>query len=86
VRRVYIDKKGSTKKRALGLPSWSDKLVQEVIRLILEAYFEPQFSRYAHGFRPNKGCHTALKDIYQTWVGTTWFIEARRVGVYGIPV
>lgn len=75
VRRVYIEKKNSTKKRALGLPTWSDKLVQEVIRLILEAYFEPQFSERSHGFRPGRGCHTALKDIHRSWNGTTWFIE-----------
>jgi retron-type reverse transcriptase len=75
VRRVYIEKKHSTKQRALGLPTWSDKLVQEVIRLILDAYYEPQFSRWSHGFRPEKGCHTALRDIYQTWAGTIWYIE-----------
>lgn len=75
VRRVSIEKKNSTKKRALGLPTWSDKLVQEVIRLILDSYYEPQFSRWSHGFRPEKGCHTALRDIYQTWAGTTWYIE-----------
>jgi group II intron reverse transcriptase/maturase len=75
VRRVYIEKKHSKKKRPLGLPSWSDKLLQEVIRMILEAYYEPQFSRYSHGFRPERGCHTALREIYQTWTGVTWFIE-----------
>jgi group II intron reverse transcriptase/maturase len=75
VRRVYIEKKGSTKKRPLGIPSWSDKLLQEVIRMILEAYYEPQFSPYSHGFRPERGCHTALREIYQTWTGVTWFIE-----------
>lgn len=75
VRRVYIEKKHSTKKRALGLPTWSDKLVQEVIRLILDSYYDPQFSRWSHGFRPRKGCHTALRDIYQTWAGTIWYIE-----------
>jgi group II intron reverse transcriptase/maturase len=75
VRRVYIPKKRSSKVRPLGLPSWSDKLLQEVIRLILEAYFEPQFSPNAHGFRPQRGCHTALRDIYHTWTGTAWFIE-----------
>lgn len=52
VRRVYIEKKGSTKRRPLGVPTWSDKLLQEVMRLILEAYYEPQFSPASHGFRP----------------------------------
>jgi group II intron reverse transcriptase/maturase len=75
VRRTYIAKKGSTKKRPLGLPTWSDKLVQEVIRLILEAYYEPQFSSRSHGFRPGRGCHTALGEIYHQWHGTVWFIE-----------
>jgi group II intron reverse transcriptase/maturase len=75
VRRTYIEKKNSTKKRPLGLPTWSDKLVQEAIRSILESYYEPQFSRYSHGFRPERGCHTALREIYQTWNGSTWFIE-----------
>jgi retron-type reverse transcriptase len=75
VRRVYIEKKHSTKKRPLGIPSWSAKLLQEVIRLILEAYFEPQFSPTSHGFRPQRGCHTALSEISHKWIGTHWFIE-----------
>jgi group II intron reverse transcriptase/maturase len=75
VRRVYIEKKGSVKKRPLGVPTWSDKLLQEVMRLILEAYYEPQFSPASHGFRPARGCHTALDEIYHRWVGTKWFVE-----------
>ncbi len=75
VRRVYIEKPHSTKKRPLGVPTWSDKLLQEVLRLLLEAYYEPQFADCSHGFRPGRGCHTALRDIYQTWTGTVWFIE-----------
>jgi len=75
VRRTYIEKKGSTKKRPLGIPTWSDKLLQEVVRLILEAYFEPQFSEHSHGFRAGRGCHTALCAVQETWRGTAWFIE-----------
>ena len=61
--------------RPLGLPSWSDKLVGEVVRLLLEAYYEPTFSDHSHGFRPGRGCHTALREVADTWTGTTWFIE-----------
>jgi group II intron reverse transcriptase/maturase len=82
VRRVYIEKKGSTKKRALGLPTWSDKLLQEVIRLILTAYYEPQFHDASHGFRADRGCHTALAEIHHKWVGTTWFVEGDIKGCF----
>ena len=81
VKRVLIDKpKGG--KRPLGLPVWSDKVVQDIIRSILEAYYEPQFSNHSHGFRPKRGCHTALKEIDEVWQGTKWFIEGDIKGCF----
>lgn len=80
-RRTYIPKrKGGT--RPLGMPNFSDKLVQEVLRLLLEAYYEPRFRDSSHGFRPERGCHTALLSIKQRFRGTAWFIEGDIKGCF----
>lgn len=83
VRREYIPKKrNSAKKRPLGLPTFTDKLIQEVLRMILEAIYEPTFSDYSHGFRPNRDCHTALNSLKQEFTGVTWFIEGDIKGCF----
>lgn len=82
VRRAYIAKKHSSKKRPLGIPTFTDKLVQEVLRMILEAVYEPIFSYYSHGFRPNRSCHTALNSIKKEFTGVTWFIEGDIKGCF----
>ena len=75
VRRTDVPKQDGKQLHPLGLPSWSDKLLQEVIRSLLEAYYEPQLSDHSHGFRPGCGCHTALTTVQETWTGTKWDIE-----------
>lgn len=73
-RRIQIPKKsGGT--RPLGIPNFSEKLVQEALRMVLEAYYEPRFRDNSHGFRPGRGCHTALASLHYKFKGAAWFIE-----------
>ena len=81
-RRTYIMKKDGKRTRPLGIPAFIDKLVQEVIRMILEAIYEGSFENCSHGFRPDRSCHTALDQIQTRFTGTKWFIEGDIKGFF----
>ena len=81
-RRTYITKKDGKRKRPLGIPAFIDKLVQEVIRMILEAIYEGSFENCSHGFRHDRSCHTALDQIQTRFTGAKWFIEGDIKGFF----
>jgi len=81
VKGVFLDKPTGGK-RPRGLPVWSEKVVQDIIRAILEASYDPQCSTDSHGCRPQRGCHPALNEVVETWMGSQWLIAGDIKGCF----
>lgn len=78
IRRVYIPKDGSNTKRPLGISCYEDKLVENAIAQILTMIYEPKFYNESYGFRPNRSCHQAVKEIIEDiqYRKTNYVVEA----------
>ncbi len=84
IKRIMIPKPGKTTKRPLGIPEFTDKLIQETIRMTLESIYEPHFNNINcnSGFRPNRDCAYAIRKIRQKAQFATQVIEGDIVGAY----
>jgi retron-type reverse transcriptase len=83
VKRSLHTQEATARERPLGIPNWEDRVVQMVLKMVLESYYEPQFRDSQSWLPPGKrGCHTALLDIKKKWTGVKWFIEGDIEGCF----
>ncbi len=84
VRRTYIPKTGSNELRPLGIPTYEDKIVQGAMAEILRKIYENIFLDYSYGFRPNRDCHKALKELDRIimWENVNYIVDADIKGFF----
>lgn len=74
-RRVMIPKPNKPGERPLTISNSRDKIVQQAMKMVLESIYDDKFLDTSHGFRPSRGCHSALEMIRMNWTGISWFLE-----------
>ena len=77
VRRVHLEKPGTSKTRPIGIPTLEDKVLQRAVPMVLGPVYEQDFPECSYGFRPGRGAHQALEALWQGLMelGGGWVID-----------
>ena len=74
-RRIMIPRANKVDLKPITISDSRDKIIQQAMKMVLEEIFEPTFLDTSHGFRPSRGCHSALEQVRLKWTGISWFLE-----------